>query len=193
LNIHPDPPSPPTAKQAVIMQAMTGLVHQYGYTKITMDDIAKACGLSRPALYQFFRNKQEIYRAIAFAMLGDCLKQMDEVLCEGGPSEEKIFKALKVGLLDHMAEMESTTHGAELMDLKNELSADIITRFGEGLTERLAKEFSEIEKDLPLAPKDMALGIHYWLEGMKAQVKDPRERERLLRNFLAMQFAGIGK
>lgn len=179
-------------KQAVIMEAMTELVHQYGYAKVTMDDIAKASGLSRPALYQFFRNKQEIYRAIASSMLEACLRQMDDVFAEDEPpSPDRLFRALKVGLLDHMAEMESTTHGAELMDLKNELSADIIAEFAEGLVERMVSEFARVGEGLPLPPQAMAANLHFWLEGMKTQVKDPAEREALLRSFLTMQFASI--
>lgn len=174
------------------MEAMTALVHQYGYAKVTMDDIAKASGLSRPALYQFFRNKQEIYRAIASSMLEACLKQMDDVFAVvEPPSADRIFRAIKVGLLDHMAEMESTTHGAELMDLKNELSADIISEFGQGLTSRVEAEFARVRETLPLPPQAMATNLHFWLEGMKTQVKDPAEREALLRSFLAMQFAAL--
>ncbi len=194
MEIQPPTTERQVSKQAAIMEAMFGLVHQYGYAKITMDDIARASGLSRPALYQFFRNKQEIYRAIASAMLEQCLGQMDDVFSEvGAPSADRIFRALKVGLLDHMAEMESTTHGAELIDMKNELSADIIAEFGEGLTERLREEFARFGDLLPLMPEQMALNLHFWLEGMKSQVKDPAERETLLRSFLAMQFAGIDK
>ena len=41
----------------------------YGYSRVTMDDIARAAEMSRPALYLLFRNKAEIYRAIGAMLL----------------------------------------------------------------------------------------------------------------------------
>ena len=40
------------------------VVLAYGYSRTTMDDIARAAEMSRPALYLLFRNKAEIYRAM---------------------------------------------------------------------------------------------------------------------------------
>ena len=41
----------------------------YGYSRVTMDDIARAAEVSRPALYLLFRNKADIYRAIGAMLL----------------------------------------------------------------------------------------------------------------------------
>ena len=47
-------------KRAQILDQAMDLVMRYGYSRVTMDDIARAAGMSRPALYQFFRNKTDI-------------------------------------------------------------------------------------------------------------------------------------
>ena len=41
----------------------------YGYARVTMEDIARAAEISRPALYLLFKNKADIYRAIGAALL----------------------------------------------------------------------------------------------------------------------------
>lgn len=173
---------------------MQGLVHQYGYAKVTMDDIAKASGLSRPALYQFFKNKQEIYRAIAEQVSSANLKQMEEILCGDQSPKERLVDAIVEGKLKMLAEMEATRHGAELLDLGNELSADIIETYASGMRAMFTQLFEEIiPEDSGLSPEVMAANLLYWLEGMKAQVKDPDERQKLLQDFVAMQFAAIEK
>jgi AcrR family transcriptional regulator len=192
LNIRPDTTGNPNAKQAVIMEAMTGLVHQYGYSKITMDDIAKASGLSRPALYQFFKNKQEIYRAIASHMCRESLQVMQDALSGDGAPQERLVRAIVDGKLKMLCEMEATQHGSELLDLGNELSTDIIEAFSTGMVSLITGLFTEVNTGEGFAkPESMAINLVFWLEGMKAQVKEPAEREALLRNYVAMQFAAL--
>ncbi len=52
----------------------------YGYQRVTMDDIARAAEVSRPALYLLFRNKADIYRAIGERMFELSAQQMRDVL-----------------------------------------------------------------------------------------------------------------
>jgi AcrR family transcriptional regulator len=56
------------SKRARVLEAAMKVVLVYGYHRTTMDDIARAAQMSRPALYLLFRNKAEIYRAIAGRM-----------------------------------------------------------------------------------------------------------------------------
>lgn len=179
-------------RQTVIMDAMTGLVLQYGYTKVTMDDIAKASGISRPALYQFFKNKQEIYRAIAAQMCRDALDAAESVLSGDGPAEERLVGAVMEGKLRMLAEMEKTHHGSELLDLGNELSADIIAEFTASLTNLFTALFAEVTNGEHFRnPAVQASNLVLWLEGMKQHVRDPHIRESMLRDFVAMQFAAM--
>lgn len=178
-------------KRAQVFEATFALVQRYGFSRITMDDIAKECGMSRPALYQFFRNKQEIYRSITRHMMDASLKLMSVELAGDGPLEGRLFRAIKFGVLDMISEMEATTHGAELLDLKNDLSGDIISEFVEAMTGIVANGFSELADRLPLPAEAMAANLSLWLEGMKQHVKEPTARDDALRGFLAMQFAGI--
>ena len=116
LPIQPD-------KRSAILQAAIAQFMAYGFSRVTMDDIAQAAGMSRPALYQFFRNKQDIYEAGATAMLDQSLDVMRDALARPGTVSERIGMAIREGILDMMAQMEATPHGAELIDMKSGLSA----------------------------------------------------------------------
>ena len=49
-------------KKSKILNAGKGLFLRYGYKRVSMNDIAEAAGISRPALYLVFKNKEEIFR-----------------------------------------------------------------------------------------------------------------------------------
>ena len=46
----------------IIEAAFTQFI-QYGFQKTTMADIAVATGISRPYIYTYFENKEEIFKA----------------------------------------------------------------------------------------------------------------------------------
>lgn len=68
---------------------------QYGFKKTSMDDIAKAAGITRQGLYFHFKNKDEIFAASIQKALHDGLQAASAALKENGaPLERKLFRAL---------------------------------------------------------------------------------------------------
>ena len=59
----------PDPKRARILDGAMKVFLAYGYSRVTMDDIARAAEISRPALYLLFKNKADIYRAIGAMLL----------------------------------------------------------------------------------------------------------------------------
>ena len=66
-------------KQSVILTAAWAAFASYGYRKTSMDDIAKGAGMSRPALYMHFKNKEDILRSLVAKYLGQFLGQWDRL------------------------------------------------------------------------------------------------------------------
>ncbi len=48
-----------------ILEASTKQFLEFGYKKVTMDEIAELLGMSKKTLYQFFSSKYELFNAIA--------------------------------------------------------------------------------------------------------------------------------
>ncbi len=48
-------------KKKEILTAASSVFQKYGLQKITLDDIAKECGIKKTALYYYFKNKEEIF------------------------------------------------------------------------------------------------------------------------------------
>ncbi len=113
-------------KRKRILESAFEVVLRYGYQRMTMDDVAKAAAMSRPALYLHFSNKGEIYRAIASDMMGQAVAAARSALQGPGDIEARVFAAIKCGILDPTEFLLATPHGSELMEMKDQLAADII-------------------------------------------------------------------
>ncbi|MBU1671225.1 MAG: TetR/AcrR family transcriptional regulator [Actinobacteria bacterium] len=47
-------------RRSDILEAARGLFRRYGYRKTTMDDIARAAGITKPTIYSYFKGKKDI-------------------------------------------------------------------------------------------------------------------------------------
>lgn len=112
-------------RQAVLDGAMA-LFMAHGFKRVTMEDIATAAGMSRPALYLVFRNKTDIYRALAEHFFEQCEQETVAVLAQPGPLSDRLTKVVGSVVFGIIDGIETTPHGAELLDLKSSLAQDLI-------------------------------------------------------------------
>ena len=179
-------------KSGTIAEAAAGLFMQYGFSRVTMDDIARASGMSRPALYQYFRNKRDIYRAIVSWKLGDALEKIRHALDGQGAPGERIHAAIKSGIFDMMAEIENSPHGSELLSMKAQMSEDLLEAFREGKIGLLAPVYGEAARKAGFEPEMLAAQLADWIEGMKQRPLDPAKRDEALGTFIGVQMRAIG-
>lgn len=64
------------SKNDKIIAAAGAVFLRYGYKRVTMNDIAEAAKISRPAIYLAFQNKEDIFKAV---IKQAALKSMDEI------------------------------------------------------------------------------------------------------------------
>lgn len=112
-----------------ILEGALRVVLAYGFHRTTMDDIAKAAEVSRPALYLQFRNKTDIYRAVAGCLFARCLVLSKQALAGDGPLVERLDRLLEDALFGTLCEIEVTPHGPEILDMKNSLAGDLIAQW----------------------------------------------------------------
>lgn len=114
-----------------ILEGALRVVLAYGFHRATMDDIARAAEVSRPALYLQFRNKADIYRAVAGCLFARCLVLSKQALAGDGPLVERLDRLLEDALFGTLCEIEVTPHGPEILDMKNSLAGDLIAQWRE--------------------------------------------------------------
>ncbi|MGW7172195.1 TetR/AcrR family transcriptional regulator [Streptomyces xanthophaeus] len=70
------------ARRAQILAAAATVFARQGYHGARMDDIVKESGLSKGALYWYFKSKEELATALVHHMLATETRTMDELLAE---------------------------------------------------------------------------------------------------------------
>lgn len=51
-------------KKEIVLKVAQDIFAQYGLSKTTIDDIAKAAGVGKSSIYYYFKNKDDIFRAV---------------------------------------------------------------------------------------------------------------------------------
>lgn len=163
-------------KRARILEGAMKLALAYGYSRTTMDDIARASEISRPALYLLFRNKADIFRAIAEMFLKNSVERAHGALSADGPLAARLETAIETALISMMRQISESPHGAELLDMKNSLAGDIALVWRNDLVAVLAEAIAaEAAVDLAargLSATGLANLLLDGLEGMKMRVRD---------------------
>lgn len=90
------------SKKAAIKEQAKKLFLHFGYVKTSMDDIANACAISKPAVYYYYENKQALFHEIVLeetgALLDDIARNMPDNISADVRLKfffDSVFKKLK--------------------------------------------------------------------------------------------------
>lgn len=122
-NAIPDANNPKV--EAILLAAFDGFA-QYGFRRTSMEDIARNAGISRPALYLHFRNKEGILRALTTVYFDRAVAGMEQALRQDPDPVRALHAALIAKDAGMMEKLLTSPHGAELLDVKVSNSADIV-------------------------------------------------------------------
>ncbi len=83
-----------------IMVAAKRVFSVKGFSKATMEDIAKEAELSPGTLYLYFKNKDELYASLSLRILQYLLIRLEHVNAEPDLTPEQLIKSLKETMYD---------------------------------------------------------------------------------------------
>jgi AcrR family transcriptional regulator len=100
------------------MRAAIVCFARYGYRRTSMDTIAQAADVSRPALYQYYRNKEEVFRAAVQWGLDDLARRARAEAGKPGEITERLAAVLGVVVDMHLPRRarDGARFDAELID-----------------------------------------------------------------------------
>lgn len=131
------PPQSDTRRDQILLAAFE-VFCAYGFRRTSMEDIARAASLSRAALYLHFRNKEDVYCSLVKFYYTVTAARVAEVLQPGLPPVVALSAMFTAKSGPELEAMLSSPHGAELLDAKLSLSADIVTNGEAQLSAMLA-------------------------------------------------------
>lgn len=117
-------PSLPDREDAILDAAFRAFA-VYGYRRVSMEDIAQGAGLSRTALYQHFRNKEDIFRSLSARYFAECRAEMARALAVEGPAEAVLQAVFAAKDGKFMEVVLGTPHGRELLDVGHAVASGV--------------------------------------------------------------------
>ena len=163
---------PSMTRQDAILDAAFQTFAAYGFKRSSMDDIARAAGMSRTALYLHFRSKEDIFRTLGIRYFEQALVDLEAALHQPGLTLEQALMAGFVAKDGKFMEVVlSTPHGAELMDAGFALTRDLAVEGEARMAMVLANWLAARGVPADLGPADaVARTIMAALKGLKSTV-----------------------
>lgn len=180
-------------KRRRVLEGATGVFLSYGYNRTTMDDIARAAEMSRPALYLLFRNKAEIFRALGDGLLEQSLAGASAALSGPGSFRERVEAMSEAGVICHVETVMASPHGAELLGAKDSLAVDLAQHWREQMAVILARAISAeaAAMGIDLAARGLsarAIADHFFdaVEGMKNRIPEASAMRAGVKSLVAL-------
>ncbi|MEV0534777.1 TetR/AcrR family transcriptional regulator [Kitasatospora sp. NPDC050463] len=126
-----------------VLDAAYTCLTRYGVRRTTVDDIAGVMGVSRSAVYQYVRGKDDAFQRLAERLHRQALARARlAATAPGVPHAERIRGVLAVKLDLALTLAGDSPHTAELLDGAARLFAPACADFGTGLRELLTGLFT---------------------------------------------------
>lgn len=180
-------------KSTAIIEAAFQTFFQFGVKRATMDDIARAAGMSRPALYLVYKNKSDIFRACILSMTEDLREKLAVISSATGSAEDRILAIVRAGIVEPHEFIGASPNAEELFALKSDVAADLFRGWMRLIEETieavLLQESQSGRLDLAAAGADaasIAAIIMDAAEGFKLRSTAPQVLTDRLQTFVRM-------
>jgi len=177
-----------------IRKAAMEVFLRYGYRKVTMADIAQAVGISRPALYLVFPNKEAVFGDLVQAGLDDLIVKIENGLSRRATLAEQLAHVFAVSSVDSFALVAQAPAAQELMNASFDFVQELFDRYEHRRTEIIARLIRAAVPDpeaLQPTAEARARVMIAAAHGFKATAKDVEEMRTLVGHLVQMTVAGL--
>ncbi len=112
------------AKRLHILQSAINTMVRYGYRRTSMEDIAKEAGISRAAIYQHFRNKENVATEAVELVMEQGFEVAEAALAGLQSRNEKLRTYLSAYMIFYHRLVFSGPHSDEILQVKKQFGDD---------------------------------------------------------------------
>jgi AcrR family transcriptional regulator len=179
-------------KNYSILREAQRLILKHGYEKVTMTDIADACGISRPTLYKSFPNKESVIVGLINEALEQSQAETLELMEKKGTLKSKLEKFFDIWTIQPAASVINLETGRDiLMNVANYAPAAVENHykvFEETLTTLIKHE---VKKRKDISAEDLAHILTLASKGLKASTGDIKDLKRMIAGLITITVAAI--
>ena len=185
-------------KREAVFEAAAEVFSKYGFRRTAMGDIAEAVGISRPALYLMFDNKESLFRELASYRQNQAIDEAIVSLARDESVSERFIGAVLTYEKVFYEPVAQSPHGAELMDINQSIAADAMKVGRARLLDRLAEALEQAEArgdvrfaHIELKPREYVELFMASIGGVKKTATSNKDFRRRLRQMGVIFMASI--
>jgi TetR/AcrR family transcriptional regulator of autoinduction and epiphytic fitness len=179
-------------KRRQILAAALAVFFNYGYKRVSMNEIAEAAGISRPGLYLHFSSKEEVFRAAILQFADGLIEEIANGLHSRKTIEGKLRYAFEVWTVQRFDLTLNSPEAKEISDSSYEFAREALDQSYEKLESVLASILKGHMKSTgnkkALAEK-MAHILTSAVRGFKLVAKSATELRKLIQDLLGIILA----
>jgi AcrR family transcriptional regulator len=158
-----------------------------------MGDLAKAAGMSRPALYLVYPGKEEVFQAVVEWLSDQMLETIRSTLKDDWALERKLMHVLEVSVAQGYDQVKAHPDAQDLLALDSQMPA--LERAYAKLQANLADllQAAVEASGLKASAADVARTLMSAMRGFKLVAADGKDLRRLIAMQVALTTAALGK
>jgi AcrR family transcriptional regulator len=179
VNIFSALPAQRDPRLAALLDASVRVFARFGFRKASMDDVARAAGVSRQGLYLVFSNKEELFRR---ALEHSLSSQLSAALASLSCSEDDLEHRLIAACMDWCGRFGGPlgADASDLMCASTSLAEATLARYESQFEAAvaaaiIASPLAATCAAADLDPKDLARSLHAAARGLKQTCKTRQE------------------
>jgi AcrR family transcriptional regulator len=181
-------------KELRVLEAAKTVFLRHGFRRVTMRDIADEAGISRPALYLIFPNKEEVFKAAVRQMTAQSFKEIRAGL-DGLPTvREKLQFTFEIWTVRTFELMLASPDAKDLVNCIHEFTRETIqgiyAQF-EALLVEIMEPVTANGKNLPLPAAQIAHLLAAAVHGYKETAGSVGELRSMIAGLLTLTMAGL--
>jgi len=172
-----------------ILRAAYACFTRHGVRRTTMDDIAAEAGMSRPAVYQYVRSKDDAFRRLAELLFTRALADARAAALTDGTVADRLHGVLSTKLELTLRLVRESPHATELLDASARQVGELVEAYTAGVVDIAAAVLAPVAGAADareIAELSVAL-----TRGLEADLTDPELPRRRLRRGVALLAAGL--
>lgn len=166
------PPLPETdTRQEAVLEAAVGVFARYGFRKTSMDEVARAAGVSRQGLYLQFADKEALFRqAVTYKLSKQLRSAITALSNDAAPLQTRLIAACDEWAGRYVGF--SGSDAADLMCASTSLAGSTLAQYEARFEAALAAAIAASPlaaycSAAGVAPEDAARALHATARGLK--------------------------
>lgn len=182
-----EPTDANATRRAAILESATTVFLRYGFKKTSMDDLARAAGLSRQGLYLHYPTKEALFKAaVGHLIEASRLAARTALAGDGAEDLEDRLLAAFIAIHGHAIGQPGAEHMAELLVTTQQLVGPVFTEMEEGFIADLTRTLRSAGvaaawKDIGVSAKELAELLYSASYGIKHRVATAAEYRDAMR------------